>query len=261
MEDAMEEYGQEEKPKAPVVEFFDVSFRYHGAGKEALSEISFAAGKGETIGIIGGTGSGKSTLVNLIPRFYDATGGSVRIHGKDVRAFHQKTLRERIGIVLQKAVLFQGSIEENLRWGNEHAAEEEIWEAVEAAQAKDVVLKKGGLGGKISQEGRNLSGGQRQRLGIARALVRRPEILILDDSSSALDYATDKKLRRAVSGLSWKPVTFIVSQRTSSIQHADQILVLEDGKMVGHGKHDELLRDCQVYREIYETCTNQGKEA
>lgn len=261
MEDAMDAYGKEESAKAPAVEFCDVSFRYHGAGKEALSGISFAAKEGETIGIIGGTGSGKSTLVNLIPRFYDATGGSVRIHGKDVRAFHQKTLRERIGIVLQKAVLFQGTIGENLHWGNESATDEEMMEAVEAAQAKDVVEKKGGFPGNISQEGRNLSGGQRQRLGIARALVRRPEILILDDSSSALDYATDKRLRSAVSKLSWNPVTFIVSQRTSSIQHADQILVLEDGRMVGHGKHEELLKTCEVYREIYETCTNQGKEA
>lgn len=273
MEDAMELPKEKEekelldreclhsnKKDAPVVEFREVSFRYHEAGKEALSDISFTAEKGETIGIIGGTGSGKSTLVNLIPRFYDATSGSVLVNGKDVRACRQKSLRERIGIVLQKAVLFQGTIGENLRWGNENATDEEIQEAVKAAQAQDVVEKKGGLSGRISQEGRNLSGGQRQRLSIARALVRRPDILILDDSSSALDYATDKKLRKAVAGLSWNPVTFIVSQRTSSIQHADKILVLEDGKMAGCGTHGELLESCEVYREIYQTCTNQGKE-
>lgn len=261
MEDAMKLPEGEEKKDAPVVEFREVSFRYHEAGKEALSDISFTAEKGETIGIIGGTGSGKSTLVNLIPRFYDATSGSVLVNGKDVRACRQKTLRERIGVVLQKAVLFQGTIGENLRWGNENATDEEIQEAVKAAQAQDVVEKKGGLSGNVSQEGRNLSGGQRQRLSIARALVRWPDILILDDSSSALDYATDKKLRKAVAALSWNPVTFIVSQRTSSIQHADKILVLEDGKMAGCGTHGELLESCEVYREIYQTCTNQGKEA
>ena len=239
------------KINVPVVEFKHVSLRYHSGSDEALTNIDFSVNRGETIGIIGGTGSGKSSVVNLIPRFYDATAGEVLVDGKNVKDYPLKRLRDKVGIVMQKAVLFKGTIEENLRWGNESATEEELTEAVACAVADEVVAQKGGLLAQVSQGGRNLSGGQRQRLTIARALVRKPEILILDDSASALDFATDAKLRKKIAGLSYQPTVFIVSQRTSSIQHADQIIVLDDGEVVGRGTHAELLENCAVYQEIY----------
>ncbi|MCM1578634.1 MAG: ABC transporter ATP-binding protein/permease [Ruminococcus sp.] len=234
-----------------AVEFDNVSLLYDGAGERALENISFKVKKGETVGIIGGTGSGKSSLVNMIPRFYDASEGSVKLNGIDVRNTDPKELRETIGIVPQKASLFKGTIAENLRWGNENATEEELMQAVKAAQGADVVKVKGGLDAMIEQGGQNLSGGQRQRLTIARALVRRPEVLILDDSASALDFATDAALRKSLRELDFSPTVFIVSQRTSSIAHADKIIVLDDGKAVGIGTHKELLQKCDVYKEIY----------
>lgn len=237
-----------------MVEFEDVSFAYGLSSEKALSGISFQAKKGQTIGVIGGTGSGKSTLVNLIPRFYDAKNGVVRVQGKDVKEYSIEHLREKIAMVPQKAVLFQGTIAENLRWGNADASEEELWKAIELAQATDVVkAKEDGLYHMIEQGGRNLSGGQRQRLTIARALVKNPDILILDDSASALDFATDAKLRAALSMIAENRTIFIVSQRTSSIAHAHQIIVLEEGEAVGIGTHEELLAKCDVYREIYDS--------
>ena len=237
---------------APAVEFDHVCLTYKGAGDESLTDITFRAEKGQTIGIIGGTGSGKSSLVNLIPRFYDATKGHVKIFGKDVREYDTENLRELIGVVLQKAVLFKGTIEENLRWGNENASAEDIEEALEISQSKEFVEGKAGkLEFQIEQGGRNLSGGQKQRLTIARALVRRPEILILDDSASALDLATDAALRRAIRGMKEQPTVFIVSQRAASIQYADQIIVLDDGETAGIGTHEELLSSCPAYQEIY----------
>lgn len=234
------------------VEFDHVSMRYEGAGADSLSDISFRVKRGQTVGIIGGTGSGKSSVINLIPRFYDASAGQVRIDGKDVKDYKIKSLRKRIGVVPQRAALFKGTIAENLRWGNEAASEEELWEAAETAQAKEfLVSREEGLSFKVSQDGKNLSGGQRQRLTIARALVRRPEILILDDSASALDFATDAKLRAAIRQMEGSPTVFIVSQRASSIMYADLILVLDDGEMAGLGTHEELLRDCDIYQEIY----------
>ena len=225
---------------------------YGGAGAESLSDIHIQVPKGQTVGIIGGTGSGKSSLVNMIPRFYDATTGAVRVDGRDVKTYGMEELREKIGIVLQKAVLFRGTIRDNLLWGNGSATDEELWEALRLAQAKEFVeTKEGRLDAPVAQEGRNLSGGQRQRLTIARALVGKPEILILDDSASALDYATDAALRRALKELPGEPTVFIVSQRASSIRHADQIIVLEDGEMAGCGTHEELLAGCEVYQEIY----------
>ncbi len=237
-----------------VVDFQDVSFAYKNAGDEAIRNLNLQVKRGETIGIIGGTGSGKSTLVNLIPRFYDATKGVVLIDGVNVMDYPKEQLRNKIGIVMQKAVLFKGTIRENLLWGNEHATDEDIRQALETAQALEVVEKKdGGLNAPITQGGKNLSGGQRQRLTIARALVRKPEILILDDSTSALDYATDAKLRKALQGLKDKPTVFIVSQRTASIQHANRIVVLDDGEVAGIGTHEELLKNCDVYQEIYQS--------
>lgn len=237
-----------------VVDFQNVSFAYRNAGAEAIRNLNLQVKRGETIGIIGGTGSGKSTLVNLIPRFYDATKGAVFIDGVDVMDYPKEQLRNKIGIVMQKAVLFKGTIRENLLWGNENATDEEIQQALETAQALEVVEKKdGGLNAPITQGGKNLSGGQRQRLTIARALVRKPEILILDDSTSALDYATDAKLRKALQELEEKPTVFIVSQRTASIQHANRIVVLDDGEVAGIGTHEELLKNCDVYQEIYES--------
>ena len=237
-----------------AVQFSHVSLRYHNAGEAALEDIDFAAQRGQTIGIIGGTGSGKSSVVNMIPRFYDASGGSVLVDGKDVREYSVRELREKIGVVLQKAVLFQGTIRENLKWGKEDAADEELWEALTISQAADFVREKEGqLDAKIEQGGKNLSGGQKQRLTIARALVKKPEILILDDSASALDYATDAKLRSAIKGMDLDTTVFIVSQRTASIMHADQILVLDDGRIAGIGTHEQLLAQCEVYREIYES--------
>ncbi len=241
-----------EKRFAPAVEFDQVSLRYKGAAADSLSGISFRAERGQTIGIIGGTGSGKSSLVNMIPRFYDAASGTVKICGRDIREYDIDDLRSHVGMVLQKAVLFKGTIAENIRWGKEDATDDEIMEALEISQAKEFVdTKEGGTDFLIEQGGRNLSGGQKQRLTIARALVRKPEILILDDSASALDFATDAKLRGAIRGMKENPTVFIVSQRASSIQYADQIIVLDDGQMAGIGTHDELLENCPAYQEIY----------
>lgn len=238
--------------RVPLVEFDHVSLAYKGAGAESLGDISFRVMPGETVGIIGGTGSGKSSLVNLIPRFYDATGGEVRISGQNIKEYDTESLRRHIGVVLQKAVLFKGTVEENLRWGNEQASAEEIEEALRISQAKEFVDNKDGkLSFRIEQGGRNLSGGQKQRLTIARALVRKPDILILDDSASALDFATDAALRSAIGGMKEHPAVFIVSQRASSIQYADQIIVLDDGRVAGKGTHAELIRNCPAYREIY----------
>ena len=236
----------------PAVEFVDVSLTYKGAGAESLTGLSFRVEKGQTIGIIGGTGSGKSSLVNLIPRFYDATKGEVRIFGRNIKEYDIESLRRDIGFVLQKAVLFKGTIEENLRWGNESATMEELEEALEISQSKEFVQSKvGQMEFQIEQSGRNLSGGQKQRLTIARALVRRPNILILDDSASALDFATGAALRSAIRGMKEKPTVFIVSQRAASIRYADQIIVLDDGEMAGIGTHTELLKNCPAYQEIY----------
>lgn len=247
-----EELPREDCPYKVV--FDQVGMAYNEGGDEAISDVNLKVRKGETIGVIGGTGSGKSTLVNLIPRFYDVTRGRVLVDGIDVRDMDPERLRSKIGMVLQKAVLFRGTIRENLFWGNEGATDEEIWKALETAQAKEFVeQKEDGLDTMIEQEGRNLSGGQRQRLSIARALVRKPEILILDDSSSALDYATDLKLRQAIKALPGDMTVFIVSQRASSLMHADQIIVLDDGDVVGLGTHEELLKNCETYREIYNT--------
>lgn len=234
------------------VRFENVEFGYATGGEPALSGISFSVKKGETMGIIGGTGSGKSSLVSLIPRFYDATGGHVYIKENDVKDYPLGALREMVGMVPQKAVLFKGTIRENLRWGSADATEEEMERALSDAQALEIVkAKPEGLDSPVAQNGKNLSGGQRQRLTIARALIKKPEILILDDSASALDYATDLALRRSLAALSYKPTVFIVSQRASSILHADKIAVLDEGKMVGLGTHEELMRTCPVYREIY----------
>lgn len=240
------------KNKIPIVEFSHVSLTYKGTSDTSLSDINFCAKKGQTIGIIGGTGSGKSSLVNLIPRFYDATEGTVKINGRDIKEYQTENLREHIGVVLQKAVLFKGSIADNLRWGKEDATEQEMYEALDISQAREFVdTKQGGLEFQIEQGGRNLSGGQKQRMTIARALVRKPEILILDDSASALDFATDAALRKSIKEMKNQPTVFIVSQRAASIQHADQIIVLDDGAMAGIGTHEELLKDCPIYQEIY----------
>ena len=240
------------KNKIPVVEFSHVSLTYKGTSDTSLSDINFCAEKGQTIGIIGGTGSGKSSLVNLIPRFYDATDGTVKINGRDIKEYQTENLREHIGVVLQKAVLFKGSIADNLRWGKEDATEQEMYEALDISQAREFVdTKQGGLEFQIEQGGRNLSGGQKQRMTIARALVRKPEILILDDSASALDFATDAALRKSIKEMKNQPTVFIVSQRAASIQYAYQIIVLDDGAMAGIGTHEELLKDCPVYQEIY----------
>ena len=238
----------------PAVSFEHVSLTYKNAGAESLTDIDFRAERGQTIGIIGGTGSGKSSVVNMIPRFYDATKGRVLVNGVDVRDYTLEELRGKIGVVMQKAVLFKGSIRENLLWGKEDASEEELWRALEISQAKEFVeTKEGGLEAKVAQAGKNLSGGQKQRLTIARALVRRPEILILDDSASALDFATDAKLRKAIREMEDAPTVFIVSQRAASIRYADVILVMEDGEIAGMGTHDELMESCSVYKEIYDS--------
>ena len=236
------------------VEFNNVSMSYAKAKAESLKNIDFKVKRGETVGIIGGTGSGKSSLVNLIPRFYDVSQGSIMVDGHDVREYPLSQLRDKVGVVMQKAVLFKGSIAENLRWGKADATEEEMWKALEVAQALDVVKgKEGQLDYQIDQGGRNLSGGQRQRLTIARALVKDPEILIFDDSASALDFATDAALRKALANMQGDKTIFIVSQRTSSIQQADKIVVLDDGEIVGIGNHDQLLVGCETYREIYDS--------
>ncbi len=248
-----EEYRVSEKRKdAPFLEFDHVSLTYAGAGAETLHDMNFVVNRGETVGIIGGTGSGKSSLVNLIPDFYPVTEGAIRLDGTDLRAMPEDELRNRIGMVPQKAVLFKGTIRSNLQWGKPDATEEEMWQAIDVAQAREVVEGKDGkLDARVAQNGKNLSGGQRQRLTIARALVRKPEILILDDSASALDYATDAKLRAALRELEGNTTTFIVSQRASTIRHADKIIVLDDGEMAGIGTHDELMKNCEVYKEIY----------
>lgn len=237
-----------------AVVFSHVSMAYASTSEEALTDIDFTAKKGQTIGIIGGTGSGKSSVVNLIPRFYDVSKGSVLVDGRDVRDYDLTELRDKIGVVMQKAVLFQGTIAENLRWGKPDATDEELWHAIEVAQATDVVEgKEGKLDYMIEQGGRNLSGGQKQRLTIARAVVKDPDILILDDSASALDFATDARLRAALRNLQGNKTIFIVSQRTSSIQFADQIIVMDDGQVAGIGTHEQLLEQCETYREIYES--------
>lgn len=235
-----------------AVEFSHVGLTYAGAGDESLTDIDFKVKKGETIGIIGGTGSGKSSVVNLIPRFYDVTSGFIKVDGKDIKDYPLEELRGKIGTVLQKAVLFHGTIRENLKWGNPDATEEDLNRAITVAQAKEFVdNKEGGLDFEIEQGGKNLSGGQRQRLTIARAVVKKPEILILDDSASALDFATDAALRKAIREMEGETTVFIVSQRAASIQHADRIVVLDDGKIVGLGTSEELLESCEVYQEIY----------
>ena len=237
---------------APFLDFKHVSLTYQGAGAPTLQDMNFTVNRGDTVGIIGGTGSGKTSLVNLIPGFYPATEGEILLEGRDIRTMSDEELRGRIGVVPQKAVLFKGTIRSNLQWGKPDATEEEMWKALELAQASEVVDgKPGKLDAAVAQNGKNFSGGQRQRLTIARALVRNPEILILDDSASALDYATDAKLRAAIRTLEDKTTTFIVSQRASTIRHADKIIVLDDGEIAGMGTHDELLKDCTVYQEIY----------
>lgn len=247
---------------APAVVFEHVSLRYPAAGADALTDIHFTANRGETIGIIGGTGSGKSSLVQLIPRFYEVTGGRVLVNGQDVRTYQTKELKDRIGIVPQKAVLFSGSIRDNIRFGKQDATDAEIEEALMVAQAKNFVdEKEGRLDFVVAQGGKNLSGGQKQRLTIARAVVKKPDILILDDSASALDYATDAALRKAIRELDGRTTTFIVSQRTASVLHADKIIVLDDGEMVGIGRHEELLATCPVYKEIYDSQSTGRKES
>lgn len=237
-----------------IIGFSHVNLTYAGAGDKSLEDVTFSVKKGQTVGIIGGTGSGKTSLVQLIPRFYDATDGEVRIGGRNVKSYTKEQLRDMVGIVMQKAVLFQGTIRENLLWGKEDASEEELWRALTIAQAKEIVEGKAdGLEEKIEQGGRNLSGGQRQRLAIARTLIGQHPILILDDSSSALDYATDARLRMALADLKPRPTVLIVSQRAASILYADLIIVIDDGKIVGQGTHEQLLENCPVYREIYDS--------
>lgn len=254
----METTHSERDEKAPFIVFDNVSFAYPSGGN-VLENISFTAERGETVGIIGGTGSGKSSLISLIPRFYDVSGGAVKVDGLDVRAYEGESLKARIGVVPQRAVLFAGSIRDNMKWGKNDATDEEILEAINTAQGGDIVSAKGSLDAPVTEGGKNFSGGQRQRLTIARALVRKPEILILDDSASALDYATDAKLRMAIRDRENPPTTFIVSQRTASVMHADKIIVLDDGCAVGIGTHDELLESCPVYKEIYDSQFKGGE--
>ena len=245
-----------------IIRFSHVDLTYAGAGDKSLEGVSFSIKKGQTVGIIGGTGSGKTSLVHLIPRFYDATGGEVRICGRDVKDYTKEQLRKLVGVVMQKAVLFRGTIRENLLWGKKEATEEELWKALEIAQAREIVEgKEHGLEEMIEQGGRNLSGGQRQRMAIARTLVGQHPILILDDSSSALDYATDARLRMALAGLDPKPTVLVVSQRAASILYADLIIVMDDGKIVGQGTHEELLKNCPVYQEIYDSQFDDRKQA
>ena len=262
LEPSMVEGGGDVEPaRGPAVAFDHVSLTYPGAGSPALEDISFEALPGQTIGIIGGTGAGKTSMASLIPRFYDVTGGSVKVDGADVRDYDPQALRRKVGFVTQRAVLFKGTIRDNLRWGKPGATDAEISAAVETAQASEVVAAKGGLDGMIEQNGANLSGGQRQRLTIARALVRRSGILVLDDSASALDMVTDARLRGAIAGLDYRPTVFIISQRTASIMAADQILVLDDGRLVGKGTHDALMENCPIYREIYDSQFGGGEAA
>lgn len=247
---------------APLVEFRNVSLKYHDNSDEAVSNISFSIRSGETFGIIGGTGSGKTSVAGLIPRFYDATGGSVLLGGTDVKDIDISSVRECVGIVMQKPVLFEGTIRDNLKWGNTDATDEELMEAARAAVCSRVIEEKGGLDAEVETAGRNFSGGQRQRLSIARVLVKKPRILILDDSASALDYMTDRKLRENIAALDYGPTVIIIAQRTISVSRCDHILVLDDGEMAGLGTHNELLRDCDVYREIYDSQygDDDGKE-
>lgn len=247
-----------EKEEEPVVKFENVSLKYHSSSDAAIENINFSAKKGEIIGIIGGTGSGKSSLVSLIPRFYDASEGCVYINGVDIRSLNIDTLREKIGIVMQKAVLFKGTIRSNLTYGINGLSDEELLEAADLAVATDVINAKGGLDGEILQNGKNLSGGQRQRLTIARALAKKPDILILDDSASALDFATEKQLNKNIKALDYNPTTFIVTQRASSVIDADKIIVLDDGEIVGIGTSSELLATCSIYKEIYNTQFEEG---
>lgn len=245
-----------------IIGFSHVDLTYAGAGDKSLEDVTFSIKKGQTVGIIGGTGSGKTSLVHLIPRFYDATGGEVRIAGRDIKTYSRQQLRDMVGIVMQKAVLFRGTIRANLLWGKKDATEEELWKALAIAQAKEIVEgKEDGLEEEIEQGGRNLSGGQRQRLAIARTLVGQHPILILDDSSSALDYATDARLRMAIAALDPKPTVLIVSQRAASILYADLIIVMDDGKVVGQGTHEQLLETCAVYREIYDSQFDSSRTA
>jgi len=244
--------GENAGADVPYLEFFHVGLTYAGAGAETLNDITFKVNKGDTIGIIGGTGCGKTSLVHMIPRFYENTEGDILLNGKNIKEYALDELREKIGIVMQKAVLFKGTIRSNLLWGKEDATEEEMWEALTIAQAKEIVEGKDGkLDAVVTQNGKNFSGGQKQRLTIARALIKKPEILILDDSASALDYATDAALRAAIRKMEGETTVFIVSQRASSIQYADLIIVLDDGESVGIGTHEELLANCEVYQEIY----------
>lgn len=254
----METLPAKRDEKAPFIVFDNVSFAYPSGGN-VLRNISFTANRGETVGIIGGTGSGKSSLVSLIPRFYDVAEGKITVDGLDVRAYEGESLKERVGVVPQRAVLFAGTIRDNMKWGKSDATDEEIIKAIETAQGGDIVSAKGSLDALVSEGGKNFSGGQRQRLTIARALVRNPEILILDDSASALDYATDARLRMAIRDREAPPTTFIVSQRTASVMHADKIIVLDDGEAVGIGTHDELLEKCAIYKEIYDSQFKGGE--
>ena len=254
LESSLEKTDGEQSETDFKVEFKNVSLRYKNASEDSLTGISFAVKAGQTVGIIGGTGSGKTSLINLIPHLYDSTEGAVMVDGKDVKSYDEVELRDKIGVATQKSVLFKGTIRENLIWRKPDATDSELMHAAEIAQAAEVInSKESGLDSVVEQDGRNFSGGQRQRLSIARALVGEPEILILDDSSSALDYATDARLRTAIRELDYNPTIFIVSQRTSSIRHADLIVVLDDGEVCGLGTHDELLGSCEVYREIHES--------
>lgn len=251
LENSLEHNHNNELQSENAVDFDNVSLKYKDASENSLENISFTAEKGSVVGIIGGTGSGKTSLVSLIPHFYDATGGKVLVNGMDVKSYSDDDLRQRIGFVLQKAALFKGTVRDNLKWGNENATDDEMLVALEKAQVLDTVLDKGGLDAAIEQNGSNLSGGQKQRLSVARALVRKPDILILDDSSSALDYATEAAMRKEILNLDYNPTVFIVSQRASSVMSADKIIVLDDGSVCGVGNHNQLLEQCDVYKEIY----------
>lgn len=256
-ESTLEHNNNSEKSDS-YIKFDNVSLKYRGAGDMSLVDINFSANKGDVIGVIGGTGSGKSSLVSLVPHFYDASKGTVFVEGRDVKSLDDDELRNKVGFVQQRAVLFKGTVRDNIKWGKKDATDDEIIEALKLAQVYDTIEEKGGLDFFIAQGGANLSGGQKQRLSVARALVRRPEILVLDDSSSALDFATEARLREAIYSLTYNPTVFIVSQRASSVMSADKIIVLDDGAVVGIGTHNELLKNCEVYKEIY--VSQFGKE-
>ncbi len=248
-------------PSDNILEFKHVNLKYKNSSQESLTDIDFSVNKGETIGIIGGTGSGKTSLINLIPRFYDVSSGEILLNGININKYSVKSLRSKIGVVTQKTVLFKGTIRENLLWGNENASDKELYDALESAQALNIISsKENNIDAEVAPGGKNFSGGQKQRLTIARALVRKPQILILDDSASALDFATDAALRKAIRNLDYNPTVFIVSQRASSIQFADKIIVLDDGKIVGIGSHNSLLQNCEVYREIYYSQFNKNRK-